>query len=95
MDCLGCTNAAPHSPRAFPRSELRNLIVYSNRFGINSCEGEGAMAFEAAWGTDGAVCVAPPRNPELVSLDQLRERFAPLRPSRVRVLPSPQQIQCE
>jgi len=51
------------------------LIVYCDRFGINSCEGEGAMAFEAAWGTDGAACVARPRIPELVSLEQLRKRY--------------------
>ena len=41
------------------------LIFFCGRFGIHPCEGEGAMAFEAAWGTEGAVCIARPRIPEI------------------------------
>ena len=49
------------------------LIFFCDRFGINLCEGEGAMAFEAAWGTEGAVCIARPRIPETGTLAALAE----------------------
>jgi hypothetical protein len=55
------------------------LIYWCDRFGIHPC-GEAVPApFEAAWGRDGAVCVARPRIAESVSLDQLAERYPRLR----------------
>jgi hypothetical protein len=58
------------------------LIFFCDRFGIHSCEGEadGAMSFEAAWGTNGAVCVARPRIAELVTLQALAEKYSQLAP---------------
>jgi hypothetical protein len=38
-----------------------------------------AMAFEAAWGPDGAVCVARTRVPEVLTLDALAARCPRLR----------------
>jgi hypothetical protein len=51
------------------------MIFFCDRFGVIPCEGEGAMSFEAAWGENGAVCVARPRIAELASLDQLEARY--------------------
>jgi hypothetical protein len=56
------------------------IIYFCDRFGIRPC-GQGApMAFEAAWGVDGAICVARPRIPENISLAQLAERYPRLKP---------------
>jgi hypothetical protein len=56
------------------------LIFFCDRFGIHAC-GQGArMAFEAGWGTGGATCVARPRIPENISLEQLAERYPRLKP---------------
>lgn len=55
------------------------LISFCDRFGIHACEGDGsAIAFEAAWGTDGAFCIAHPRIPEIVTLEALAERYPKL-----------------
>jgi hypothetical protein len=51
------------------------LIAFCDRFGVNPCEGEGGMPFEAAWGADGAVCVAHPRIAELTSLEALAAKY--------------------
>ena len=58
------------------------LIFFCDRFGIHSCDGEaeGDMSFEAAWGTNGAVCVARPRIAELVTLQALAEKYPKLAP---------------
>ncbi len=55
------------------------MIYFCDRFGIHPC-GDAPMAFEAGWGKDGAVCVARPRIPENVSLDQLAARYPKLEP---------------
>lgn len=55
------------------------LIDLQDRFGIQAFEPPGAMAFEAAWGVDGAVCVARTRIAAVVTLDQLAERYPKLR----------------
>jgi ADYC domain len=39
------------------------LIHVCDRFGIRPCAGAAPMAFEAAWGVDGATCVARTRVP--------------------------------
>ena len=56
------------------------LIYWCDRFGVHSCAEEFPAAFEAAWGRNGAICVAHPRIAENVSLEQLAERYPRLRP---------------
>lgn len=56
------------------------LIEFYDRFGIQTPDREASMTFEAAWGVDGAICVAHPRVPENISLEQLAERYPRLRP---------------
>lgn len=46
-----------------------------DRLGINRPEVDpGAMTFEAAWDVHGALCVAHPRHPDLITLDALTRR---------------------
>ena len=59
--------------QTFTRDGTR--IDYCDDYGINVCEPELDLAFEAAWGPDGAVCVARPRIPELATLASLGERY--------------------
>jgi hypothetical protein len=49
------------------------------RFGVRRCDVAAPLAFEAAWGAAGAVCVARPRIPEIVSLEQLGARYPRLK----------------
>jgi ADYC domain-containing protein len=51
------------------------LIYWCDRFGLRPCGEDAPVAFEAAWGRDGAICVAHPRIRENVSLEQLAERY--------------------
>ncbi|MBA1158017.1 hypothetical protein H0S73_18065 [Microvirga sp. Marseille-Q2068] len=46
-----------------------------DRFGIQHSEKADGMQFEAAWGADGAVCVARPRIVQNVTLDDIAARF--------------------
>ncbi|WP_445501796.1 ADYC domain-containing protein [Microvirga sp. G4-2] len=46
-----------------------------DRFGIQKSEKADGMQFEAAWGPDGAVCVAHPRIAQNVTFEQLTERY--------------------
>ena len=55
------------------------LIYWCDRFGIQPCGKEAPFAFEAAWGPDGAICVAHPRVAENVSLAQLGKRYPGLK----------------
>jgi hypothetical protein len=55
------------------------LIDLYDRFGIQTPGRDASMSFEAAWGVDGAVCVAHPRVPENISLEQLAERYPRLK----------------
>ncbi|MFO1217567.1 MAG: ADYC domain-containing protein [Burkholderiaceae bacterium] len=55
------------------------LIDLQDRFGIQAFEPPGAMTFEAAWGVNGAVCVAHTRIAAVVTLEQLAERYPKLR----------------
>jgi len=50
-----------------------------DRFGIQNPGAAPGMEFEAAWGADGAVCVAHPRIPENITLDDLAARYPRLR----------------
>jgi hypothetical protein len=54
-------------------------IHICDRFGIRPCRAGAPLAFEAAWGERGATCVARPRIPELLSLDDLGRRFPHLK----------------
>ena len=56
------------------------MIYWCDRYGLNLCAEDAPFAFEAAWGPDGAVCVARPRIPENVSLEQLAELYPRLKP---------------
>ncbi|MEZ5934782.1 MAG: ADYC domain-containing protein [Alphaproteobacteria bacterium] len=51
------------------------LVDIYDRFGIQTSDRAVPMRFEAAWGVDGAICVAHPRIPEHISLAQLAERY--------------------
>ena len=44
------------------------LIYWCDRFSVHPCGKAAAAAFEAAWGRDGATCVARPRIPEMSHL---------------------------
>jgi hypothetical protein len=57
------------------------LIDLSDRLGIQRPEADPArpaLAFEAAWGPDGAVCVRRTRIPEVLSTNDLAERYPQL-----------------
>lgn len=51
------------------------LIYWCDRFGIQSCGEDFPAPFEAAWGKDGAICVAHPRIAENISLAQLAKLY--------------------
>jgi hypothetical protein len=63
-----------------PSTRDGTLIDIHDRVGIQRFDREVRMAFEAAWGVDGAVCVARPRIAENISLAQLAERYPHLAP---------------
>jgi hypothetical protein len=54
------------------------IIDAYDRFGIQDPETVDPMPFEAAWGRDGAVCIARPRIAQNVSLDELAHRYPAL-----------------
>jgi hypothetical protein len=58
-----------------PSTRNATLIDIYDRWGIQTTDGIGSMTFEAAWGVDGAVCVAHPRVPENISLQELEKRY--------------------
>lgn len=63
------------------RASTRNgtLIDLYDRFGIQRPQRDLPMSFEAAWGVEGAVCVARPRIPENGSLEELGQRYPHLK----------------
>jgi hypothetical protein len=70
-----------------------------DRFGIQKSEKADGMQFEAAWGPDGALCVAHPRIAQNVSLErldelypQLTERLGPERCDLERMQAEPQAL---
>jgi len=58
-----------------PSTRDGTLIDIGDRFGIRSFHRDLPMTFEAAWGVDGAVCVARPRIAEKGSLEQLAAAY--------------------
>jgi hypothetical protein len=58
----------------------RTMIYVCDRFGVRTCNKDVSLAFEAAWGSEGAICVARPRIDKLVSLEQLAQRYPRLKP---------------
>ena len=63
-----------------PNTRDGTLIDIHDHFGIQRFDREVRMVFEAAWGVDGAICVARPRIAEKISLEQLAERYPQLAP---------------
>ena len=61
-----------------PTTRDGTIIDIYDRFGIQSPI-DTSMPFEAAWGVEGAVCVARPRIADAVSLDELAGRYPKLR----------------
>jgi len=51
------------------------VILMCDRYGVRTCDKDRPLVFEAAWGPEGATCVARPRIAELVSLEQLAARY--------------------
>jgi len=54
-------------------------IHICDRAGIRPCRDDAPMTFEAAWGAEGAICVAHSRVPDFVSLEQLARLYPRLR----------------
>jgi ADYC domain len=63
-----------------PNTRDGTVIDIHDHFGIQRFDRKVRMVFEAAWGVDGAICVARPRIAEKVSLAQLAERYPQLAP---------------
>ncbi len=61
-----------------PTTRNGTIIDIYDRFGIQNPERVGDMQFEAAWGRDGAVCVAHPRIAENISLEDIAGRYPAL-----------------
>ena len=56
-------------------------VYFCDRFGVVACAGDGGpLAFEAAWAPDRAVCVARPRIPENIMLQEIGDRYPDLVP---------------
>lgn len=55
------------------------IIHVCDRAGIRPCYDGAPMAFEAAWGPEGAICVAHPRVVALASLQQMATLYPALR----------------
>ncbi|MDF2687225.1 MAG: hypothetical protein K0Q80_190 [Microvirga sp.] len=62
-----------------PATKDGTLVNVYDRFGIRKPVFNAGLEFEAAWGPDGAVCVAHPRIVGNVSLDDLAERYPRLK----------------
>jgi hypothetical protein len=68
-----------------PATRDGTLIDVYDRFGIQKPDMVDPLPFEAAWGKDGAVCVAHPRIAEAATLDGLAKAYPKLRSSLGRV----------
>jgi hypothetical protein len=62
-----------------PAARAGTQINVFDRFGIQNPARVPWMAFEAAWGPDGAVCVNHPRIADLVTLEELAARYPRLK----------------
>ena len=72
--CVHMTRA-DYGGDGVPTTRDGTLIDLYDRFGIQKPDRTVPMNFEAAWGVDGAICVAHPRIPENISLEELGERY--------------------
>jgi ADYC domain len=64
-------------------SNPRDPLVIYDRLGVRRLGGAGGMSFEAAWGSDGAICVNHTRAPGRMTLRDLRIECANLPQSRL------------
>jgi len=64
-----------------PATRDGTLVDVYDRFGIQKPDAVDTLPFEAAWGKDGAVCVAHPRIAEAETLDRLARSYPKLRSS--------------
>lgn len=55
------------------------LVYWCDRFGVHPCGEDVPIPFEAAWGQDGAICVAHSRIPGNVSLQDLAQHYPRLK----------------
>jgi hypothetical protein len=58
-----------------PSTRDGTIIDIGDRYGIRTFNRDLPMTFEAAWGVDGAVCVARARVADNITLGQLAERY--------------------
>jgi hypothetical protein len=72
--CIHMTRADYGGDGATATRDGTRIDLY-DRFGIQKANYEFPLAFESAWGVDGAICVAHPRIAELLSLDDLARRY--------------------
>jgi len=63
-----------------PTAREGTLVHVCDRFGVRPCLKDVPLVFEAAWGANGATCVARPRIADNMSLEELGERYPALRP---------------
>lgn len=63
-----------------PATRDGTLVDVYDRFGFQKPDAVDPLPFEAAWGKDGAVCVAHPRIAEAETLDGLAKAYPKLRP---------------
>jgi hypothetical protein len=75
--CIHMTRADYGGDGATATRDGTRIDLY-DRFGIQQANYEFPLAFESAWGVDGALCVARPRIAELLSLDDLARRYQSL-----------------
>jgi hypothetical protein len=62
-----------------PSTRNGTLVNLYDRFGIQDPGAAAGMEFEAAWGPEGAICVAHPRIADNITLEQLAERYPRLK----------------
>jgi len=62
-----------------PSTRNGTMVNLYDRFGIQDPGAAAGMEFEAAWGPEGAICVAHPRIADNITLDQLAERYPRLK----------------
>lgn len=61
-----------------PTTQDGTIINVYDRFGIQTPDETVPLPFEAAWGRDGAVCVARPRIAANITLKELKDRYPAL-----------------
>ncbi len=62
-----------------PTTRNGTLVYVCDRFNVRPCDKNPPLAFEAAWGANGATCVARPRIAKDISLAQLRKQYPKLK----------------